>query len=371
MIDYRVKSLARLLVGYSLEINRGDLFMIKGTDLAAPLIREVFREALKTGAHPVTDVAIEGIDEIFLKEAAEHQLQHVPPLSRQMVATFDAVLNILGGYNPKALSGVDPRKMAASYRARSELTEIYLRRVANRELKACVTEYPTHASAQEAGMSLTEYADFVYRACTFNRDEPVKAWRRVSAYQQELADKLNGVSNLRIIATDTDLRLRVGGRKWVNCDGHENMPDGEIFVSPHEDSVEGVVRFSFPGTYSGQEIEDIRLEFKEGKVVDADALRGRDLLLALLDTDEGSRRVGELGIGTNTGINRFTRNMLFDEKMAGTIHLALGASLRESGGTNTSAIHWDMLCDLRQGGRIIADGDVIYEGGRFLLERLN
>lgn len=369
MSSERLKRLAGLLVGYSLGMKPGERLMIRGSDLSAPLIREVYREALAAGAHPETQVAVEGLDEIFLKNASDQQLNSISPVSQLVMAEYDAIFTIWGDYNEKALSNIDPERQAARYRATRELKEIFMRRVGEGRLKWCGTQYPTHAAAQEAGMSLAEYEEFLFAACQVDAPDPVAAWETTSRTQAGITRFLDQVEELRVVAPDTDLRMNLAGRTWLNCDGRQNMPDGEICTSPVEDSVEGCMRFSFPGIYAGQEIEDIRLQFREGKVVDATAARGETLLHALLDTDPGARVVGELGIGTNPGIDRFTRNMLFDEKISGTVHLAIGSGFPETGGRNVSGIHWDMLCDLREGGEIYADGRLIYRSGAFQLPR--
>lgn len=365
--DPRVKKLAEVLVHYSLKLKEGDLFQIQASDLAAPLIREVYREALKAGAHPEVDVSIPGLAEVFLREANDAQLAHVSPARRLVTERYDALLSIGGGYNTRALSGVDPQRQAARSKATSEIHRIFMERAGKGELRWCVTQFPTHSAAQEAGMSLDDYADFVFRACRVTEDDPVAAWRRVAAEQKRLVEAISQCDTLRILGEGTDLTLRVGGRTWISADGEHNFPDGEIFTGPVEDSAEGHIRFSFPAIHAGREVEDIRLTFKGGKVVEARAARGEELLQSLIAVDEGASRLGEIGIGTNSGIDRFTRNMLFDEKIGGTIHLALGAGYPETGSTNVSGIHWDMLCDLRNGGEIYGDGRLIYKEGKFLI----
>lgn len=365
--DLRIKRLAETLVHYSLKIKEGDLLLIQGSDLAAPLMREVYREALRAGGHPEVMVSIPGLSEIFLREASDKQLEHVSPASRVYYEKYDAMLSIGGGYNTRALSGVDPKRQAARSKATSELSRIFMERSAKGELRWCVTQYPTHSAAQEAGMSLEDYADFVFRACRVTEEDPVAAWRQVREEQKRLVEAISAFDTLRIVGEGTDLTLRVGGRKWISADGEHNFPDGEIFTGPVEDSAEGHIRFSFPAIHAGREVEDIRLTFKGGKVVEASAARGEELLKSLLAVDEGASRLGEIGIGTNFGIDRFTRNMLFDEKLGGTVHLALGAGYPETGSTNVSGIHWDMLCDLRNGGEIYGDGKLIYKEGKFLI----
>lgn len=364
--DVRINRWAETLVQYSLKLKKGDLVLIRGSELSLPLIKAVYREALKAGAHPEVDMAVPGIQEIFLKEADDDQLAFVSPVTRLQIEKYDCLLSIGGSANTRAMGGVDPKRQARRAQAMAEINQIYMERSAKGELRWCVTQFPTHASAQEAGLSIDDYAEFVYRACHVDQDNPVQAWEQVQATQESLIEKISTYDTLRIVSADTDLTMSVGGRKWISAHGNFNFPDGEIFTGPIESSVEGHIRFSFPAIYAGKEVEDIRLTFKEGKVVEASAARGEDLLKALLDTDEGAKMVGEIGIGTNFGIDRFTRNILFDEKMGGTIHLALGAGYPETGNANKSSIHWDMLCDLREGGEIYGDGELIYREGKFL-----
>lgn len=365
--DPRIKRLAETLVHYSLKIKEGDLALIQGSDLAAPLIREVYREMLRAGAHPDVTVSIPGLREIYMHEANDKQIEHVSPISRLVYEKYDAVLSIGGGYNTRSMGSVDPKRQAARSKAMSEINKLFMERAGKGELRWCVTQFPTHSDAQEAGISLEEYADFVFRACRVTEDDPVAAWRQVKEEQERLVAAISAIDTLRIVGDGTDLTLRVGGRKWISADGEHNFPDGEIFTGPVEDSAQGHIRFSFPAIYAGKEVEDIRLTFENGRVVEAQAARGEELLKSLLAVDEGASRLGEIGIGTNFGIDRFTRNILFDEKLGGTIHLAVGAGYPETGSTNVSGIHWDMLCDLRDGGEIYGDGQLIYREGKFLI----
>lgn len=358
--------MAQVLVHYSLELKEGDLFLIRANDLSTPLIKAVYKEALKAGAHPEVWSSIPGLAEIFYREAGDEQLKFVSPFIKLAMETFDAYLAIRGDYNTRALSGVDPSRQAVAAKANAEVTKVYLERSAAGELRWCGTQYPTHAQAQEANMSLDEYAEFLFRACRVDVDDPVAAWNSVREEQSRIIEQIKGYDELHIVGDGTDLKLRVGGRKWISADGKHNFPDGEIFTGPVENSANGTIRFSFPGLYGGKEIEDIRLTFEQGKVVEASAARGEELLKALLGSDEGASYLGEIGIGTNYGIERFTRNMLFDEKIGGTIHLAVGAGYPETGSKNQSGVHWDMLCDLRSGGEIYGDGELIYKDGKFL-----
>lgn len=361
-----MRKMAELLVDYSLDLREGDLFLIQAGVLAQPLVEEVFRRSLEVGAHPEVHVQLPGLTEVFFDVASPRQLQHVSPIRRLVTERYDAHLSILAPYNLKALTGVAPAKQAEVARAGAPLARLFRQRAMEGSLRWSLTLYPTEASAQEAGMALHEYEAFVFQACRLHTADPRQAWQEVGQWQAELVRRLSGLSELRVVGEGTDLRFRVGGRRWLNADGHLNLPDGEVFTAPVENSVEGRIRFSFPAIFAGREVAGVELEFAEGRVIAARAERGEELLHALLETDPGARYVGEVGIGTNWEIDRFTRNMLFDEKIGGTIHLALGASYPESGGQNESGIHWDMLCDLRRGGEIYGDGELIYRDGKFL-----
>ena len=359
--------MAKTLVHYSLEIKKGQKFAIFGSDLAAPLVREVYREAVRAGAHVTVIPSMEGVAEIFLKEASDEQLQFVSPLSRLVYETYDALLSIRGDYNTRSLSGVDPKRQALRAKAGAELSQVLLSRSAKGELRWCATEYPTHASAQEASMSLAEYEEFVFRACQVDQEDPVSRWRAMSEEQERIIGVVKEIDTLRIVGEDTDLTLRVKDRTWISAAGTHNFPDGEIFTGPVEDSANGHIRFTFPAIHQGRSVEDVRLTFKDGKVVEASARVGEEFLKALLNSDAGACYLGEIGIGTNYGIQRFTRNILFDEKIGGTIHLAVGSGYPETGSKNQSGVHWDMICDLRNGGEIYGDGALIYKDGKFVI----
>jgi aminopeptidase len=366
--DPRYEKLANVLVHYCLDVGKGDLFQINATPLAEPLVTEVYREALAAGAHPFTRVGLPSLTEVFFTTAKKHQLTHVSPITEFTVEKVDKLLSIRAQENTKAMAGVDPKKQAMSQAAQRNIFERFMERSAARELDWCGTQYPCNASAQDAEMSLSEYEDFVLKACLVHRKNPVAAWKKVHREQAKLCKFLDQRKTLRVVAPGTDVTMRIDGRKWINSDGKKNMPSGEIFTSPLEDSVEGTIAFSFPACYLGLEVHDVRLTFKKGKVVKATAGKGKDLLLAKLDIDEGARFVGEMAVGTNYAIQKFTKNTLFDEKIGGTIHMALGASYPDTGGKNKSSIHWDMVNDMRDGGKIYADGKLIYKDGRFTIE---
>jgi aminopeptidase len=232
----------------------------------------------------------------------------------------------------------------------------------------CGTLHPTAAHAQDADMSLEEYETFVFAACHADKEDPADHWRRVAAELGARAASLGGIRELRIVGPDTDLRIGVGGRTWLAAEGRLNMPDGEVFTSPVETETDGEIRFTFPGIFQGREVEDVRLRFEGGRVVAASAARGEDYLRSLLDMDEGARIPGEVAFGLNYEIDRFTRNILFDEKIGGTMHLALGAAFPQAGGKNTSGLHWDLICDLREEGEVYADGELVWRAGSFLAE---
>ena len=307
------------------------------------------------------------LNEILLKEGNSEQVAYISTLSEELVKKADRILNIGGGNNTKYMSNIDPKKISAYNKAHGNISKIQMDRAAKDQMKWSLCMYPTQSSAQEAGMSLREYEEFIFYACLLNDEEPIASWKKIKDKQQIIVDYLNNKKHLRIVANETDIEMSIKNRIWMNSDGHNNFPSGEVYTGPVEDSVNGTIRFSFPGIYSGQEIEDIRLTFKKGKVVEAKASKGQKLLDALLDTDEGARMVGEVAIGTNYNITQFTKNMLFDEKIGGTVHLALGKSYPQSGGKNVSAIHWDMLCDMKEGGDIYADGELFYKGGKIIL----
>jgi aminopeptidase len=269
--------------------------------------------------------------------------------------------------NTKQLTNADPAKQSRRAVARRPLFERLLERAAKKELRWSGTIHPTQAFAQDAEMSLREFEDFVYKASLVHEPDPISAWKKVSKEQQRVTDWLNKARQIHVVGSDTDLKLEVIGRNWINCDGHENFPDGEIFTGPIEESMNGHIRYTYPACLHGREVEDVQLQFKDGKVVKAAAAKNEQFLLKMLETDEGARYVGEFAFGTNPGIQRFTKNTLFDEKIGGTIHIAIGTGYPESGSKNKSAIHWDMVCDLRKGGEVRVDGTLFLKDGEILI----
>jgi aminopeptidase len=368
MADIRVKKLAELLVNYSVNVKKGDKVAIQGEIGAEPLLKAIYIKVLQAGGYPYLQASPSGISELFFRYASEDQLKHVPPPQKLITDTYDVRISIGGEENTRELSGVDPAKMVMFQQGRSDIMKTFMDRSAKGELRWTYALFPTSAYAQDAEMGLAEYEDFVYQACLGDINDPIGFWQRFSAKQQKIADWFKGKDQIHVEAPDTELHLSVKDRTFINCDGHENVPDGEVFTGPVEDSIEGHVHFSYPTIYDGKEVSGVKLWFEKGKVVKAAADKNEELLLKTLDTDEGARYIGEFAFGTSPGINRFTRQILFDEKINGSFHMALGASYPETGGKNVSAIHWDLICDMRQGGRVTVDNELIYENGKFVID---
>jgi aminopeptidase len=369
MTDPRVAKLADLLVNYSLELKLGDVVRIDGGTVSAPLIQELYRAALQAGANPRTRVEVEGIDAIAVNESSDEQLTFISEIDRFEIENVDAIITIWGDRNTRSLSQAEPSRVSRRIASRRQLTNRLWQRIDAGSAKWVGTRFPTEAHAQDAEMSIAEYEDFVFGACHVRPEEdPVAHWRAVSVELQERARELNTFTELRIVGPDTDLRVKLAGRDWIAADGKLNMPDGEIFTSPVETETEGQIRFSFPAIFQGRGVEDVRLRFEGGRVVQAEASKGNDFLESLLDMDEGARILGEVAFGLNYEIDRFTRDILFDEKIGGTMHFALGSSFKQIGGQNESGLHWDMICDLRADGEVYADGELVWKAGRFLHE---
>jgi aminopeptidase len=366
MRDQRAEALAQILVRYSTRVQEGDVCVIQSTSAAEVLVDAVYEEVLRAGGNPVIQLTTSGAQSAFFEHASESQLEWVSPTTKWAAENADVRIAIMADVNARALQRADPRKQALAQKARKSLMETSMRRAAAGDYRWSLTLFPTEAYAAEAGMSLRQYEDFFYAACLADDPDPVTAWQRQSDDVNRLAEWITGRSEVRIQAPGTDLTLGVSGRTWIPCTGEHNMPDGEFFTGPVEDSVNGEVAFSFPAGYGGREVEGVRFRFENGKVVDASAERGEEFLIEMLDTDDGARRLGEIGIGTNFGISDGTREILLDEKIGGTVHLAIGMSYPETGGENSSAVHWDMVCDLRNGGSLTVDGEELQRDGQFL-----
>jgi len=367
MPDPRVAAVARILVDYSTDVQPGQFVVIRGKTEATPMLLAVYERALARGAHPWLQPSLGQADELFFSSANDAQLNYISPLTNTFVESVDVVINVLAESNTKALSGVDPAKQAAHTKAQKPIMKRFMERSAQGELVWALGLYPTDAFAQDAEMSLRDYENFVYDACLVGEPDPVAAWQHVSEAQQSIVDALSGKREVRVVAPDTDLTLSVEGRRWVKADGRMNLPDGEVFTGPQEQSVNGHIRFTFPACLRGREVEDVRLWFEQGKVVKASARKNEAFLNEMLEADEGARYLGEFAIGTNSSIQQFTKNILFDEKIGGTVHMAIGAGYPETGSKNVSAIHWDMICDLRKEGALYVDGEKFVEAGKVLV----
>jgi len=358
---------AKALVNFSVEVKPGQSVVIIGGAAGEPLMRAVFKEVVAAGGHPIPIPIFSGMNAPLLQHGTDEQIAWISPIERLIRTEADVVINILADTNTKSLSGVDPARQRQFSAARSDLVKTFMERDADGSVDWTITLYPTDAYAQDADMATEEYAEFVYGACKLNAPDPVAAWNELAREQQRLIEWLSDKDEIHLSGPGTDLRLSTKGRIWINADGRKNFPDGEVFTGPVETSVNGTVRFSFPAIMGGREVVDIRLTFKDGKVVEASAAKGEEYLLQTIDTDEGARFLGEFAFGTNYDIQRFSKNILFDEKIGGTVHMALGAGYPGSGSTNQSAIHWDMICDLRDGGQVDVDGIPFMRGGKFVV----
>ena len=367
MTDPRIRSWAEVLVGYSTEVRPGETVAITGGIAAEPLLRAVYRAVLGRGGHPVLLPSFTEEQADLLARATDEQLAYVSPVERFAREQADVSIHVSASTNTKSLSAIDPSRQALWARARGELTAASMRRAATGERRWSSTLYPTDTYAQDAEMATADFAEFVLRACKLDQPDPVAAWRQVSAEQERLIDRLAGKREIHVVGPDTDLTLSVAGRTWINSDGRRNFPSGEIFTGPLEDSAEGHVRFTYPAIAGGREIADVRLRFERGVIVEARASHNEDYLRRTLETDPGARRLGEFAFGTNFGITRFTKNVLLDEKIGGTVHVALGAGYPDSGSRNRSGIHWDLICDLRQGGQVDVDGEPFLRDGRYVV----
>ena len=366
MKDQRLEKLAEVLVSYSTEVKKGDKVAISAEDAALPFVKAVARAAVKKGALVEYYIDLPDVDAELLKNGTEEQYAR-PNIRFGACASSDVWISAWGSENTKTMQSVPPERLKERRLANKENRKIYSSRMGSGELRWCGTQFPTNGDAQNAGMSLEEYEDFVYAAGFLNEVDPVAKWKEMAAWQERWVQWLDGKKELHILSEDTDIRVKVEGRKWINCCGQENFPDGEIFTSPVEDGVDGYITFSYPSILNGHEFEKVRLTVEKGRITEAccaDAEKN-ETLLSYIDTDEGSRYFGEVAIGTNYGIQRHTKNILFDEKIGGSMHMAIGEAFPEAGGKNTSAIHWDMINDMTKEGKIYADGILFYVNGNF------
>jgi aminopeptidase len=372
--DPRVAKFAKVLVEHSARIVPGDRVLIEATTAAEPLVRELFIQILEKGGIPHPMVSFPGMvpfmqDELYLTYAKDTQLDFVPTFYKLAYDQFESRIRIHSAMNTRGTTNIDPAKVQRRSKALSIITETQMRRGAEGKFKWVTTLYPTEGYAQDASMSLKEYEDFVFKAAHTAEEDPIAYWNSTAAGQQKAIDWLANKSQVVMRGPNVDLTLSIQGRKFMNSVGLYNMPDGEIFTGPVEDSVNGWVKFTYPAIYGGVAVEGAELTFNRGRVEVAKAEKNQAYLVKMLESDEGARHVGEYAIGTNTDIDRFTGNILFDEKIGGTFHMALGAGYPETGSHNKSSIHWDMICDLRTDSEILVDGELFYKNGEFVYDK--
>jgi aminopeptidase len=368
MTDPRVEKLASLLVNYSIGVKPKQKVLIHGESGSAPLLKELFKQCLQLGAYPFISPYSEEYFYTVVKYAQPEQFRGILQPYMDLMNSIDARFRIEGETNTRELTQLDPKKVAAYYAESGRVTDRMLEREAEGKLKWVLALFPTNAYAQDAEMSLAEYEDFVYNACMPDQNDPVGYWRKVATQQEKLVKWLKGKKSVHVTAPGTDLTLRIDGRPFRSCACEVNVPDGEVFTSPIENSANGHVHFTYPTNYQGSQVAGVRMEFKDGKCIKATAEKNEAYLNQMLDVDEGARFLGEFAIGTNEGITRATGQILFDEKIGGSFHMALGNSYPETLGVNKSKIHWDMICDLKQGGQITIDDQLVYKDGKFIIE---
>lgn len=352
MVDERVKKVAKILVEHSTKVKKGDSVLINGSFLAKDLLFEVYKLVLLKGAYPRVNIGLPGSGTFYYKNASETQLKHYPKIADYEMRNSDVVISIYGEDNTREFSSIDPKRISFRRRVIKPIHDMVMKK------RWVIFDYPVNALAQEGDMSLEEFEDFVYSACILD-------WKKEGRKQDKLKRLMDKTDKVHIVGPGTDLKFSIKGRKAIKCDGKYNMPDGEVFIAPVDKSVNGYISYDFPAIYSGREVDGIRLEFKNGAVVKATAKKNESFLKQMVATDKGSKYLGEFGVGVNYGINRFIKNILFDEKIGGTIHLALGMAYKEGGGKNESAIHWDMIKDLRKDGALYFDGKLIQKNGKF------
>ena len=367
MSDPRTEKLADILVNYSTEVQPGDWVLIHTELLGLPLANEVVRQVVRAGGNPTVQIESGELRETILQESNHEQLAWISPFDPIMAEQLDVRIVIRASENTRALTGIDPKKQRIQQNAQHPLRQRLFERSAAGRHRWCGTMFPTAAFAQEADMSLREFEDFVYAATYADQLDPVRCWREIHDMQQKLVDWLKGKDQVVVRGPHIDMALSIKDRIWINSDGKRNMPSGEIFTGPVEDSVEGWVRFTYPAISGGREVEGVEFTFEEGKVVKATARKNQEYLLSQLDSDPGARYLGEFAVGTNYQIQRFTKSILYDEKIGGTLHMAVGNGYSETGSKNQSSIHWDFICDMRQESEILIDGELFYKDGHFMV----
>jgi aminopeptidase len=358
--------LAHLILHYSVNLKENEIIEIRGPMSSAPLLKQLYIEALKIGAYPNINLHLDEHSYLFMNYANRDQLQFIHKTALVSMETTNAIVSIDSPMNSRDLTNIDPKKIAKRSEAARILKDIMFEREKKGELRWNLSPYPTYSMAQDAEMSFEEFSQFVYKACKLHEDNPVLAWENIAKKQQQIIDKIKEKKFLHYKGKNTDLKISVENRRWVNCKGTHNLPDGEIFTSPIEESAEGHIYFDIPTSFMGNEVKGLYLAFEKGRIVEARAEKGEKILQEIIKTDEGASKVGEIAFGLNDSINIATKNILFDEKIGQTMHLALGSSYPEAGGLNKSAIHWDLIKDMRES-EVYFDNELLYKNGDFIV----
>lgn len=359
---------AQVLVDYSVDVQKGELVMITAQSFEAKdLVKAIYKRVLEKGAHPIVKTALGDLGEVFLKYASDEQLDYIDPIAKMEYETVDKFISLGAPLNTKNMARADLTKLSRRGKATKQLSEVLMKRSAEGTAKWVIADVPTNALAQEAKMSLDEYSEFLFKSCYLDLDNPVDKLKELDEKQTRWANYLNNIKEIHITGEKTDITFNVEGRKWISCSGLNNYPDGEVFTSPVEDGINGEIYFDYPQNYRGNSALGVHLWIENGLVVKAEAERGEEFLHAMINMDEGSHGIGEIAIGTNDEIQEITGNILFDEKIGGAIHMAVGASYPETGGKNVSGLHWDMIKNMKNGGKIYADGKLIYENGKMII----
>jgi len=363
MTTQQLDAYAHLLVNYCVSLQRGERLFINSTTQAAPLIAAVQREVLKVGGHLEFNLSVPGQSAAFREYGDESQFAYVPTLYRKAIEEFEAYINIRAPFSLREAPAA-PDLQAANREAMRPVLKTYFERTADRRLKRSLCVFPCPALAEEAEMTLEDYTAFVAQATKIDQPDPRAAWLDVRRRQQAVVDHLNGCTTFRYVNAKTDITFTTNGRTWINSDGQTNMPSGEVYTSPEEDSANGYIHFDYPAIRNGKTVRGVTLKVKDGEIIEWHAEDGQEVLDETFEI-AGTRRFGEAAVGTNYTIDRFSKNILFDEKIGGTVHMAVGQSYAMAGGKNESTVHWDMIADMKKGGIIYADGREIYRNGRF------
>jgi aminopeptidase len=354
-VDLRTRKLAQLAARYSVFVKPGEKVIISGEAEAIPFLVELYKEIILQKATPIVRVRLPNISDFFYKYANKEQIEYFPEYWMDTVKQADKYIGIVSDVNTKELSNSDSKKITARQKVMHPISNYICNE--KDKIRRCTIAYPCQAFAQEAEMSLTEYENFVYQAC-------LQDWKKLGKQMDRIAKKFEKARNVHLIGEGVDLKFSISGKNAVGDKGEENMPGGEVFMAPVRESLNGWIKFDYPAIEAGKEVTDIFLKFENGKVIESTASKNEDFLKEMLATDENASYVGEFGIGCNPKINKFTKNLLFDEKIGGTIHLALGDAYKENGGGNDSAIHWDIVKDMKKA-KIILDGKIIQDNGKW------